>query len=61
MTRITTPLDSFMADALAWLDGAWFVWASMAAALGIVIVIVAASKLRARARSRVPQYRRSRV
>jgi heme exporter protein D len=59
ITRITTPFDGFMAELIAWLDGAWFVWASMAAAIAIVIVIVVVSKVRARARARAPQYRRS--
>jgi hypothetical protein len=59
ITRVTTPLDAFMLDLMAWLDGAWFVWASMAAAIALVVLIVTVSKVRARARDRVPQYRRS--
>lgn len=59
ITRIITPFDGFMAELIAWLDGAWFVWASMAAAIAVVVVIVVISKARARSRAREPQYRRS--
>lgn len=58
MTRITTPLDLFLADVFAWLDGAWFVWLSIAAGIAIVILIVTVTKVRARVRYRTPQYRR---
>jgi heme exporter protein D len=59
MTRVPTPLDGFLSEVFAWLDGAWFVWASLAAMVALVVVVVVVTKLRARARARVPQYRRS--
>jgi heme exporter protein D len=58
VTRITTPLDQFIADLLTWIDSAWFVWIAMALSIVLVIVTVTISKARARARARVPQYRR---
>ena len=61
MTRITTPqtpLDSFMKDLAAWLDGAWFIWIALAVAIAVVVLSVTLTKVRARARARVPQYRR---
>lgn len=59
MARVPTPFDEFIAQLLEWLDGAWFVWASLGIAIALVVVIVTISKLRARARARVPQYRRT--
>ncbi len=59
MSRITTPLDDIIAAVLLWLDGAWFVWASVLAAIALVICAVAVSKVRARSRARIPQYRRT--
>lgn len=48
-----------MKDLSAWLDGAWFVWIALVAAIAIVVLSVTITKLRAKARARVPQYRRT--
>jgi len=53
-----TPFDSFMRDASAWLDSAWYLWVALVCFFALVVTVVAVSKARARARARVPQYRR---
>jgi heme exporter protein D len=53
-----TPFDSFMRDASAWLDSAWYVWVALAFFVALIVTVVVVSKMRARARARVPQYRR---
>jgi hypothetical protein len=52
-------VGTFAEAVAAWLDGAWLVWAGLAAAFIVIIVVTVVSKLRARARrDRVPRYRR---
>jgi len=58
ITTLSTPFDSFMKDLSAWLDGAWFVWIALVAAIAIVVLSVTITKVRAKARARIPQYRR---
>ncbi|CAN5212697.1 hypothetical protein BH09ACT5_BH09ACT5_06210 [soil metagenome] len=58
MARITTPFDDFLNDLSAWIDGSWFVWVLIAAALVVAAIAVVLARVRSRARYRVPQYRR---
>jgi hypothetical protein len=59
ITRITTPLDSFLQDLARWLDLPWFIWACGAGVVAAAVVAVVVAKLRTRAHDRVPHYKRS--